>query len=177
MIYKLKQLKIENLELMKIFHDWKSNELEFEKYTCRPIGSKDTFDEYVKTMKDIVRKGIKTYYLQDSENNILGKITMFDLNPRNRSAEFGYYFPKENRGKGYGDKLVKLFIEEVFSHIDFDLNKIYATTASGNIGSIKLLEKNGFHLDGVMREHYWLNDGIEDQLCYSLLKREWKNIV
>lgn len=31
----------------------------------------------------------------------------------------------------------------------------------------------GCHLDGIMREHYWFEAEIQDQLCYSLLSREW----
>ncbi|EPZ52839.1 hypothetical protein N007_19215 [Alicyclobacillus acidoterrestris ATCC 49025] len=28
-------------------------------------------------------------------------------------------------------------------------------------------------MDGTIREHYWMGDEIQDQLHFSLLKREW----
>lgn len=65
------------------------------------------------------------------------------------------------------------FIETVFKDDDLNLNKIYATTSSNNLASIKLLEKFGFKLDGRLREHYWINEYKYDQLIYSMLRNEW----
>ena len=39
----------------------------------------------------------------------------------------------------------------------------------------KAEEHFNFNLDGVMREHYWFEDRVEDQLVYSLLSREWRS--
>ena len=66
------------------------------------------------------------------------------------------------------------FIETSFNDEDLNLDKIYATTSSYNIPSVKLLEKFGFKLDGRLREHYWINENKYDQLIYSILKNEWK---
>jgi ribosomal-protein-alanine N-acetyltransferase len=103
----------------------------------------------------------------------LGKITLFDFNTRNHSAEFGYYLPNSNRAFGLGKIMLPKFIEAAFQNDDLNLNKIYATTASNNFPSIKLLEKYGFKLEGRLREHYWINENKYDQLVYSLFKCEW----
>ena len=100
-------------------------------------------------------------------------VTAFDYNPRNQSAEFGYYLPQTHRGEGYGSLLVKAFLNAMFQDDVWQLNKLYATTASGNIPSVTLLERLGFHLDGVIREHYWIAGHVQDQLHYSFLKREY----
>lgn len=103
----------------------------------------------------------------------MGKITLFDFNHRNHSAEFGYYFPNNNRAQGLGSIMLDKFIETSFKDDELDLNKIYATTASNNIPSIKLLEKFDFKLDGRLRQHYWINEQRYNQLIYSILKSEW----
>ena len=66
----------------------------------------------------------------------------------------------------------------MFNFGKWNLNKIYAETYEGNIGSVKLLEYFGFKIDGRMREHYWFEDGKVkyDQLVYSLLKSEWEKV-
>ncbi|PSR25071.1 MAG: hypothetical protein C7B46_20785 [Sulfobacillus benefaciens] len=69
--------------------------------------------------------------------------------------------------------MVRLFLSMMFADPLWALHKRYATTASGNTVSSHLLASLGFDLDGVMREHYWFATEIQDQLCYSMLKREW----
>lgn len=106
------------------------------------------------------------------KRNIYGKVSMFDYNPRNHSAEFGYYLPREYRGQGLGKVMIDSFLNRVFSKLK--LHKIYATTASSNTSSIRLLERFNFHLDGILRDHYWIGNDMHDQLHYSLLKKEWE---
>jgi len=175
MTYQLKLLKPSDYKIIELFHQWKKEEQDFELYTCRHVKPIDTLDEYRETMKKVFESGNMTYYLVSDKDEVLGKVTLFDLNTRNKSAEFGYYFPKGNRGKGYGSLLIGKLINEILKCPELKLNKLYATTASGNLGSIALLKKFEFKLDGVMREHIWLKNERQDQHCYSLLKSEWSN--
>lgn len=164
-------------EHIKILYDWNIAEKHFEQFTCRPIKLCSSFDEYKhKILKRISEGNERIYVLVDKEDSTipLGKITLFDFNPRNHSAEFGYYFPDINRAKGLGIILLYYFLKKVFCDKALNLNKLYATTSSNNIPSIKLLEKFNFSLDGRMREHYWIDENKYDQLVYSLLKNEWK---
>ena len=110
---------------------------------------------------------------KDNNSVPLGKIKLFDYNSRNHSAEIGYYLPEHNRNKGLGRIILELFISISFADKDYNLNKLYATTSSNNISSIKLLEKCGFRLDGRLREHYWINESKYDQCVYSILKSEF----
>ncbi|MGH4137119.1 GNAT family N-acetyltransferase [Clostridium sp.] len=162
--------------LQELFR-WRIEEKHFELYTCRPVNLPQSFDEYArKTIKSISEEKQKTYILikKGAENQPIGKITLFDFNPRNHSAEFGYYIPSCNRKKRFGIILLAQFIEKAFTDNKLNLNKIYATTSSNNIPSIKLLEKFDFKLDGRFREHYWVNEAKYDQLNYSMLKNEWR---
>lgn len=116
----------------------------------------------------------KHYILVNKNYNIpLGKIKLFDFNIRNRSAEFGYYLPAGNRTRGLGKIMLSKFIQNSFDDSELKLNKLYATTSSNNVSSIKLLEKFGFKMDGRLREHYWIDENKYDQLIYSILKCEW----
>ncbi|MBU3191841.1 GNAT family N-acetyltransferase [Clostridium bowmanii] len=175
--YELIQLTEDYLQ--ELFR-WMMEEKHFELYTCRPVNLPQSFDEYAqKTLNSTSEEKQKTYILikKGAEKQPLGKITLFDFNTRNHSAEFGYYLPTHNRKKGLGNILLALFIEKAFSDNKLSLNKIYATTSSNNIPSIKLLEKFDFKLDGRLREHYWVNENKYDQLNYSMLKDEWRKIV
>lgn len=163
-------------QYIKTIFDWNIKEKHFEYYTCRPLKSYKSFEEYkVKMLNGInERKHIIYLLIKRKEPNIaLGKISLFDLNTRNHSAELGYYLPYSNRAHGLGSIMLSKFIEASFKDEKLNLNKIYATTSSNNYPSIKLLEKYHFKLDGRLREHYWISENKYDQLIYSILKQEW----
>ncbi|MCM3701115.1 GNAT family N-acetyltransferase [Paenibacillus macerans] len=159
---------------LPVIFQWAADETEKEYHTCRPIREIDSYEVFKEKMTVGLSHGQIHYVLIDVEGNeVVGKISLFDYNPRNRSAEFGYYIPPFHRGKGVGSRLVQLFLEEVFHDQQLNLHKIYATTAANNKPSIKLLERFNFKFEGAYREHYWFSDGsVCDQYHYSLLKKE-----
>lgn len=52
------------------------------------------------------------------------------------------------------------------------LHKVYVNLFKENRTARAFYEKQGFHLDGTLREHYE-NGGWHDMVQYSLLEREW----
>ena len=169
------QLILLTKQHIETLYNWNLEEKKHEYYSCRPIKLSSSLEEYsYKVLKSQSEGQQKIYVLVKKGDSMpLGKITLFDMNPRNHSAEFGYYLPKNNRGFGLGNIMVAKFIETSFKDNDLNLNKIYATTSSNNHSSIKLLERFGFKLDGRLREHYWIDENKYDQLIYSVLKSEW----
>lgn len=55
------------------------------------------------------------------------------------------------------------------------LNKVEACTDPRNVASIRLLEKLGFHQDGVLRENTYFHGRFIDEVVFSLLASEWRN--
>ncbi|RRJ62237.1 N-acetyltransferase [Paenibacillus oralis] len=175
MTFKLLKLTEANAPTyLPVIFQWAADETEKEYHTCRPIREMDSYEAYREKVTSGLNHGKLHYIMIDvEENEVVGKISLFDYNPRNRSAEFGYYVPTLHRGKGVGRRLVHLFLKEVFHDQYLNLNKIYATTAAYNKPSIKLLERFNFKFEGAYREHYWFSDGtVCDQYHYSLLKKE-----
>lgn len=173
--YEIIKIKPKDENHIKTLYKWNSLEDRKDYFTCRPLKEVKPYDEYAKDIKNMISGDVAIFILKkELESDALGKITLFDYNPRNRSAEIGYYFPKENRKKGLGKIMITLFLSEVFDDEKLNLHKLYATTAEGNKESIKLLKYSKFNLDGRIREHYWIEDTIQDQLHYSLLRKEFK---
>lgn len=54
------------------------------------------------------------------------------------------------------------------------LSRIEAMVFKGAERSVTLLHKLGFQLDGVLRDHGYLNGRLCDDMIFSLLKREWE---
>lgn len=182
--YSIQFVRKEDKELIKLLYIWQISEDEKDIMSCQWTPEKqtsefneDSFEKFYKSIKPRLLNELNYGFLKDNvSEEFLGFISYQKGNMRNHSIEISYYFPKENRRKGFGKILLSLFLDTMFNYEKMNLNKIYAETYEGNEGSVKLLEHFGFTIDGRMREHYWFDDGNikYDQLIYSLLKRDWK---
>ena len=144
-----------------VFAEW-SRFRPLEERTCRPVLN----GERVSPDKNVV----KLAFTMDDIDELVGKFEYFNLNIRNRSAEFGYTVNPKLRRKGIGTKMLTIAITHLFSSTN--LNKLYCQTAAFNIASIELLKKLNFHRDAVLREHHELNSKLHDDYIYSILRRE-----
>ena len=160
------QLKPASDEHRHLFAQW-SQYSRLEERTCRPVvhGKRVPPSDQVVTL---------AFFTNDGDEPI-GRFVYFDINPRNRSAEFGYIVNPALREQGFGTKMLTMAISGLFSTTD--LNKLYCQTAAFNIPSIKLLEKLGFHKDGVLREHHELDGKLWDDYIYSILRHEWRGVT
>ena len=109
------------------------------------------------------------------EEAAAGWFSLFDFNPRNRSAEFGYGVVPRLRGQGLARPMLAEAFDRAFA--EHDLNKLHCQTAACNRPSVRLLESLGMRRDAVLREHHELDGVLHDDFVYSLLRREWGGAV
>jgi RimJ/RimL family protein N-acetyltransferase len=152
----------------QMYH-WIVNEKQKAKFTCREVRPIPAFDEWIE--KKFNRLGrqeviLKAMISSEDPNTCLGRFDAFDYNPRNQNFEIGYYFPGHQRRKGFGSIGLPMFIDEVFGN-PLPTRKLTAWTSEKNIPSQKLLLKNGFHLDGTLRDHFEEDGKYYKQLIYS----------
>jgi ribosomal-protein-alanine N-acetyltransferase len=57
-----------------------------------------------------------------------------------------------------------------------ELNRIEAYASTGNLPSLLLLRGFEFTKEGIMRSHYFNNNVMEDSICFSLLRSEYKGV-
>ena len=103
-----------------------------------------------------------------TEGEHIGNIILKNICSFHKRAEIGYVIgEKKYWGQGFGKKAVKLIIYKAKN--EYKLNKLYASTVKENIGSIKVLEKNSFKLEGLRISHLYYNEKFYDQLDYGLI--------
>lgn len=128
--------------------------------------------EYDKGIKEAEADGQKIYtvvLLKNNKEKIIGSAVFRDMEPKeNRRAYIDYYLDKSCQGKGFGTILLSLIIELAKKK---DFNKLMADPEAQNIGSRKVLEKNGFRLVGILKRHERQNyaDKFDDKALYELL--------
>ena len=145
---------------------------ETNKMTCRPIIKREG-NELVEFYNQIIKKENNLLFSiwRKRDEELVGKVSFNDYNPRNRSMELGYYMIPRFRKYGYMSETLTSLFDILFRNME--LNKIYAQTGSFNIESIRLLEYMGFKKDGALRNHHELNDIFYDDYIYSILNKEW----
>ena len=88
-------------------------------------------------------------------------------------AEVGYgLFGDDYKRQGLMSEAIFPIIE--FGFIQMKLNRIEAFISPENIASIKLIDKLNFVKEGLLREHYFENNRVDDSIVYSLLRKEYK---
>ncbi len=107
-----------------------------------------------------------------TDNQFIGEFTLYDLNPKNRSAGVGYFTGADYRQQGYTKEGLWLLLNYLFEVVG--LNKVMADTGAFNHASIALLDSLGFRQDGRLRQHQLLEGVLYDQLLFSLLVEDWQ---
>ena len=114
---------------------------------------------------------LETNFAIAVDDELVGGIGFqLQLDVQRRSAELGYWLGEPFWGRGITTRAVAAIVDHAFG--SFDLVRLYAYVFEGNIASERVLEKNGFVCEGVLRQSVFKNGRILDQKLYSLLRHE-----
>jgi [ribosomal protein S5]-alanine N-acetyltransferase len=136
----------------------------------RLMNSLNETQEYVEEMISRESQGTHLYasIALKSTQKVIGTAMVFSFDREANHAEIGYVFHKDYWGKSYGTEAVALMNDFAFSTIS--LRKLHARVVSGNTGSSRVLEKNGFELEGRLRDYYFIEGNYYDGLIYGKLQ-------
>jgi [ribosomal protein S5]-alanine N-acetyltransferase len=105
------------------------------------------------------------------DDQLIGSLTLFNLDFNHRRAEIGYALGREHWGHGYMNEALMTLLKYAFESLN--LHRIEADVDPRNAASISTLEKLGFQREGVLRERWQVNGEIQDAFFYGLLRHEW----
>ena len=109
--------------------------------------------------------------VEKNSNKAIGSITVVNKDMDNRVCEIGYNIGEYWWNKGYGTEAIKNVIDYLFSLDLFDV--ITAACFDDNYASCRVLEKNGFKLEGLLRNRIIYNNEVKNLRQFSLLKEEY----
>ncbi|CAM3723185.1 GNAT family N-acetyltransferase [Mesobacillus zeae] len=105
---------------------------------------------------------------RSSDDTLLGTINLFQVLRGNlQSAFIGYFLDKEFNGNGYTTGAAKLIVEYAFESLN--LHRIEAGVMPHNIASIRVLEKAGFHKEGLAKKNVQINGQWEDHVVLAII--------
>ncbi|TDL99586.1 MAG: N-acetyltransferase [Flavobacteriaceae bacterium] len=89
-----------------------------------------------------------------------------------KNAELGYWLAEPFWNKGISSLAVKEAVDFAFNNIEID--RVYAKIFGTNLSSQRVLEKNGFVLEGRFEKVIFKNNEYFDELIYAQRRENWK---
>ena len=108
---------------------------------------------------------------EHQSDKMIGSVSLYSIKRMPFSSGLiGYSMDESNIGKGIASEAVHLVKIFGFEHVQ--LNRIEAYVSPKNHGSIKVLEKNGFTQEGLLRKLLFINGIWQDHYIYATLTDE-----
>lgn len=102
--------------------------------------------------------------IRDEDERLLGGIGTHEVAPGHK-AEIGYWLGEPYWGRGIMTAVVGAFREHLCRELQ--LVRITGTVFEGNVASARVLEKNGFEREGLLRNYYRKEGRFLDGWLYA----------
>jgi [ribosomal protein S5]-alanine N-acetyltransferase len=110
--------------------------------------------------------------IEKNSGTIIGRCGIHNWNKEHKRAEIGYVLEDDSfKSKGLMSEAIKAIIDFGFGKLN--LHRIEALVGANNIPSLRLMSKNNFKKEGVLRQHLRVSNGYEDSIMFSILYAEY----
>jgi [ribosomal protein S5]-alanine N-acetyltransferase len=116
-------------------------------------------------------RGEKFQWIVEAEGTAAGWITLVVSNWEHGLAEVGYALSSPFQNRGLMSEALGQLLDDLFRNSL--LERIEARCATENFGSQRVLEKNGFEREGLLKGYFKLRGQRVDNYLYSLLRDDY----
>jgi len=156
-------------DLLSLYKDskmWLYNGGGINKYTLKSVENK------IKKNISLWREKKKISFFIMYDGVLIGTISLNDICKDFKNAYVGFLIHPDYWGKGFASEALASFIKFVFKNTI--LFRLSATVCSKNKASIKVLEKNNFKKEGLLKKSSIFNHKVYDNFIYSII--HYKNL-
>lgn len=162
---KLRSIKDEELELMLSWRNAPS--VRANMYTRHEI----SLAEHLAWWSRAQLRKDQRYFMFEANGAPSGIVGFMDIDALNDSASWAFY-ASPKAPKGTGSKMEFLALEYAFHELG--IHKLHCEVLAFNAPVIKLHQKFGFKVEGILREHHKLDEEFVDIYKLGLLSYEWE---
>ncbi|HRH38587.1 MAG TPA: GNAT family N-acetyltransferase [Flavobacteriales bacterium] len=123
-------------------------------------------EQHVKNM--LARAEARTYYafvlVHESSDELVGFVDIKNIDWNIPKAELGAFLDSHYEGQGIASKALEAITRHCFDTLALD--KLLIRTHEGNTGARKVIERNGYQLEGTVRKDYRTTAGVVVDLMY-----------
>lgn len=106
-----------------------------------------------------------------SDGKFIGTCGFINWDTTHNRAEIAYALSRVYWKHGYMPEAVGAVI--AFGFLQMELNRIEAKCVSENTGSAHVMEKNGMHKEGTLRQYMYAKGNYHDLDLYAILRSDW----
>lgn len=110
------------------------------------------------------------YFVKANDAEFAGVIALRDIDWESGVCDLGYLIAEKYQNQGIATRAVALILEKAFEQ--GKLRKIKAITAVSNVASYRVLQKNGFSLEGFLKEELLIAGKPQDTYLWGLTSGE-----
>ncbi|MEW6709193.1 MAG: GNAT family N-acetyltransferase [Candidatus Riflebacteria bacterium] len=101
---------------------------------------------------------------------VIGAVGIMPEGGRPYNAEIGYFIDREYHGQGFALRAVELAIEYVRKELP-GINRLQAIIATGNLCSVRVVEKAGFQKEGILIDYLKISNEFHNAYIFSKIIR------
>jgi len=116
-------------------------------------------------------RGITLAIVTKAGRTFVGLVEIREIDREHSQAELSFWLAQTAWGHGYMTEAVQMVLRCAFR--DLGLNRLYAYHMQRNPASGRVLQKNGFHQEGLLRERVRKWDRYEDVLLWGIVRSDW----
>ena len=114
----------------------------------------------------------KRYWIIELDGAPVGLANLYDISPLHGRCYWAFYLADDRvRGKGVGSFTERFVMRYVFEELG--LEKLCCEVLATNEAVIKMHQRYGFAIDGVLRSHVVKGGARVDVVAMSLLRPDW----
>ena len=116
----------------------------------------------------------KLQWIVEADGMPCGWITLEVGSREHATSVLGYTISEAFHGRGIGTRAVGALLPIAFGPRELNLERIEAVAAVGNLASRRVLERNGFRQEGILRGLLRIHGERVDHAIYGLLRTDWQ---
>jgi UDP-4-amino-4,6-dideoxy-N-acetyl-beta-L-altrosamine N-acetyltransferase len=161
----LRKIKDDELQLIL---SWRNSPSVRSKMYSRHIISTE---EHLEWWKKIYDSNTHLYFMYELEEKPLGVVAFTGIDEVSNNSFWAFYAAPE-APKGTGSRMEFLALEYAFNELN--LHKIQCEVLDFNTPVIKLHEKFGFKIEGILRAQHKTEESFANIYRLGMLSTEWK---
>lgn len=141
--------------------NWLQNSLNWPQF----VNTEDDTRKTVQGNMMLHQRGYAKMFMIFSEDELVGVLSFNRIEPLNKTAEIGYWLDESHKGQGIISQALQVFIHHYAKRGEIRRFVIKCRVANSQSNQVAL--RNGFTLEGCMKQAEFLNDTYDDVNIYA----------
>ncbi|GAB2547750.1 GNAT family N-acetyltransferase [Gracilibacillus alcaliphilus] len=112
----------------------------------------------------------RRFVVEDGEQ-LVGIVELVGIDHIHRNCEIQIIIKPEFGGKGYAKYAFKETIDYAFNTLN--MYKVFLYVDTTNEKAVHIYTKQGFVMEGTLKEHFYTNGAYKDAYIMSIFKKDW----